>query len=159
MKRILLTLVALMVLSIGGAMPALAHKIKLFATVDGSTISGTVYVPGGGKVSGAEVTASAPDGARLGSATTDGDGTFSMPVDRRVDHLLEVATDDGHRATFRIDAAQLPAVLSGFRSEPGCGRSSRRTPCSGSLARGAGSCRRPRRGFASQSSTRTDRRL
>lgn len=77
MKRILLTLVALMVLSIGGAMPALAHKIKLFATVDGSTISGTVYVPGGGKVSGAEVT-----GIRSRR------GTSGLGYDRRRRNLL-----------------------------------------------------------------------
>ncbi|WP_404383447.1 carboxypeptidase-like regulatory domain-containing protein [Caenispirillum salinarum] len=109
----LLTALAVLLLALTAAPPAWAHKIKLFATTEGTAITGTVYVPGGGRVSGADVTATGPDGAALGTAVTDAEGRFSLEATRRVDHLLEVDTGDGHRATFRITAAQLPPTLPG----------------------------------------------
>lgn len=96
-------------LAVGG--PAFAHKIKLFATAQGTIISGTAYVPGGGRIAGAKVTARAPDGDILTTALTDEKGAFVLEATRRVDHLLELNTGDGHRATFRIAANQLAATL------------------------------------------------
>ncbi|EKV27124.1 hypothetical protein C882_2053 [Caenispirillum salinarum AK4] len=114
----LITALAILLLALTAAPSAWAHKIKLFATVEGTTITGTVYVPGGGRVSGAEVTAAGPDGAALGTAVTDAEGRFSLEATRRVDHLLEVDTGDGHRATFRVTAAQLPPTLPGPKGAP-----------------------------------------
>lgn len=113
MPRALIALLALVVLLTAGVSDAFAHKIKLFATAQGTTISGTAYLPGGGRIAGAEVTARDPDGTGLATAVTDDDGAFSMEATRRVDHLLDLDTGDGHRATFRIAATQLPPTLPG----------------------------------------------
>lgn len=95
------------------AVPALAHKIKVFATAEGAAISGYVYFPGGGRATGAEVTVTGPDGAEIGRLRTDGEGVFRFQATRRIDHTFTADTGDGHRGGFVVKAGQLPAALGG----------------------------------------------
>ena len=96
----------LLVVLLGGGF-AYAHKIRIFATVEGTTITGSVFFPGGGKARGATVQVFGPDGARLGEATTDEQGEFTFQTTRQCDHKLVVQTPDGHRAECLVKAAEL----------------------------------------------------
>ena len=100
---------AFMVLCV--ALPAFAHRLKVFATVEGRKISGYAYFPGGGRAAGVTVVATAPDGSELGRATTNEKGEFEMTATRRCDHTLVAETLDGHKATFVVEAADLPEDL------------------------------------------------
>ncbi len=92
-------------------MPASAHKLKVFAYVEGTTIRGTVYFAGDIKAKGALVTALAPDGTELARVNSAEDGTFALEARERVDLRLVADAGDGHQATFVVGAAELPPGL------------------------------------------------
>ena len=104
------TAVATLTLVLAGG-PAFAHKLKVFATAEGPMISGYVYFPGGGRAKGVTVVAQATSGARLGEAVTNAKGEFAYQATVRCDHRLVADSGDGHRATFLIEAADLPDSL------------------------------------------------
>ena len=101
------------VLLLAYATSASAHRLNVFAFVDGSTITGSAYFSGGGAPSGATVTVFGPDGAVLAETVTDEAGGFSVDATQRVDHRITVETADGHAADFLITAAELPPDLPG----------------------------------------------
>lgn len=103
----------LAVLLLTAASPALAHKLKLFATAQGPEISGYAYFSGGNRAMGAALTAAAPDGTMLFSGVTGNDGGFRFTAVRRVDHVLTVDGGDGHQARITLGADVLPPSLPG----------------------------------------------
>lgn len=86
---------------------ALAHNLRLFATVVGGAIEGTTYFTGGTKARGAAIEAIGPDGSVLGQTRSSGDGSFRLPVGGPIEHMLIADTGDGHRARFIIRAAEV----------------------------------------------------
>jgi len=95
------------------AMPATAHKIAVFASVEGGLITGYVYFPGGGRVREARVEFLAPDGNRLGEVACDSEGAFSFTPTAQVDHRVVAYSADSHVAEFPVAAADLPEDLAG----------------------------------------------
>jgi len=79
-----------------------AHNIKLFATVQGQTIEGYVYIPGGGRLPHASIEVWSPAGEQLGQTRTDAEGEFHYPIKQLTDHLFILETDDGHRAQYTV---------------------------------------------------------
>ena len=55
----------------GPTRPAGAHKVKVFAAVEGTTIAGYAYFPGGGRVKNARISLLDPQGRTLGRVTAD----------------------------------------------------------------------------------------
>lgn len=104
-------LLAAIVLSLVPPRPALAHKLKLFATVEGTTILGRVYFAGDSRAKGIRITVQGPAGERLAEAVSDGDGRFAIDARERVDHHLVADSGDGHQARFVVAAADLPPGL------------------------------------------------
>jgi nickel transport protein len=100
--RVLCTVLAAAAMLTGGV--AHAHKLKLFAMGEGKEISGYAYFPGGGRAVGLTVQAMAPDGSKLGEATTNAQGEFTIPATRRCDYTLVAQTLDGHKATFVVES-------------------------------------------------------
>lgn len=94
------------------ATPAAAHKLKVFATAQGATVSGYVYLSGGSRPAGVPVTVQTPDGETLATLETGGDGRFSFEAGHRRDHVI-VAEIDGHRGTWTVPAKDLPPHLPG----------------------------------------------
>ena len=88
-----------------------AHKLNVFAHVEGQTIRGTAYFGSGTPAQGVSVVAFDPTGKELGRTTTDSQGLFSLEAHKRCDHKLVVETADGHGAKYTISAAELPADL------------------------------------------------
>lgn len=94
------------------AEPAYAHKIKLFATAEGRTISGYAYLSGGGRPKHVPIDVLDPEGkSLLTNVTTDAEGRFSFDATVRCDHLLRIDLGDGHMAQWRIGADELTESL------------------------------------------------
>ncbi|MHC4713165.1 MAG: hypothetical protein ACYTAN_07830, partial [Planctomycetota bacterium] len=83
----------------------------IFATADGTEISGYVYLSGGGRARNVTVEVSAPSGEHIASLETDEEGRFSFSAKLRCDHILKVTTADGHAASWTVPAAELPESL------------------------------------------------
>ncbi|HLO75273.1 MAG TPA: hypothetical protein VK196_02305 [Magnetospirillum sp.] len=94
-----------------GNTPALAHKMKVFASATGATISGYAYFNGDSRAQQTKVTAQGADGSTVFEGLTDDQGQFSFVATRRMDHVIAVDGDDGHRSSFTVTAAELPDNL------------------------------------------------
>ena len=99
------------------AAPAMAHKIEIYAEVEGTTISGMVYFHGGSPAQGAKVEALAPDGRKLGETTTDAKGEFTLAAKYRCDHRLVVNAGGGHGGEGKVGADDLPKGLPPYGAE------------------------------------------
>jgi len=89
----------------------MAHKVEVFAEVEGTTIQGMVYFRGGTPVQDAKVEAFAPDGKKLGETTTDAKGEFALAAKYRCDVRLVVNAGGGHGAEGKVGADELPKEL------------------------------------------------
>ena len=111
MSRVRLILVALLL----GAMtagPALAHKLKVFATAIGSAVEGRVYFVGGGAGIGVPVELRNSIGEALATARTIApDGSFSMSLPYRDDFVVTADAQDGHVGSFALQASRLAEAL------------------------------------------------
>lgn len=84
--------------------PALAHRLKLFATVEGTVISGRAFFVGGGSPGGATVTIRDGAGTVVATVTTDADGAFRWTAPGADAYRLQVDVGDGHGAEASIAA-------------------------------------------------------
>lgn len=112
MIRLVLTLLLL----VGLALPAEAHKLKVFATVEGEEIIGYAFFIGGGRARGA-VWLARMGSDSVGEGWTDAEGGFFLPVPPTVtaDITVTVDTQEGHLATAilpagRFGAGTVPAI-------------------------------------------------
>lgn len=99
MKRLAL---ALTLLVLGTA--AQAHKLGVFATAEGDTISGYGFFVGGGNPTHAPWVATA-NGNEIAAGETDDEGRFTF--DRTTNAAIEITidTEEGHIASATVDAA------------------------------------------------------
>lgn len=101
------------------ASPAFAHKLKVFALVDGDHIAGSTYFVGGAKAAGATVTVTDPQGTELARLVPDAEGAFRFRPMQRIDHVLVADSGDGHVARWIIAADALPVgVGAGAGTKP-----------------------------------------
>ncbi len=94
-------------LLLAAAAPAAAHKLKVFATVEGGTISGYAFFVGGGRPHGAHVAFRDDAGQDLSSTVTDEDGAFAFTPARPEAITVLVDAGDGHSAETHIAAERL----------------------------------------------------
>ena len=92
------------------ASPALAHKMKVFAAVEGDVISGYAYFSPGGRAQDIAISIATPDGA-VTTTTSDDQGNFRYQARLRADHLITADGGDGHTASAAVPAADLPSSL------------------------------------------------
>jgi nickel transport protein len=91
--------------------PAWAHKLNVFAHVEGRTIRGNAYFPGNVPAREIQVMAVAPNGRELGRTKTDQEGNFALEIRERCDTKIVAASEDGHGAEYLVHAAEMPADL------------------------------------------------
>jgi nickel transport protein len=91
--------------------PAYAHKLNVFASVEGKTIQGKVYFSGGTPAQNVAVTAISPTGKQIGQTKTDEEGRFSIEARFRCDYRLLADTGDGHGGEYILTASVLPKDL------------------------------------------------
>jgi nickel transport protein len=101
------------------ASSALAHRLNVFASVDGEKIVGYAYFPGGGRAHNAKIRILDDAGQLLGETTTDKNGDFSYIAQRRCEHIIVVESGDGHEGRWVIAADELPESLPGPQTTDG----------------------------------------
>lgn len=90
------------------ALPAEAHRLKLFAQVTGNTISGYGFYIGGGRPEGVELVVTTPDGKEVGRVKTGSDGSFDFTPPTPGNYHLSLAAGDGHFAVADISTNGAP---------------------------------------------------
>lgn len=90
--------------------PALAHRVTVFAWVEGDTVYGESKFSGGRQVKGGEVIVTDAEGNLLLTVQTDEQGEFSFPVPRRTALHIELKAGTGHRGEWTIPAEDIEAV-------------------------------------------------
>lgn len=100
-----------LLLSLNLPLPANAHNLKLFGSVEGRTISGYAYYSGGGRPAGVTVFLLGPAGEQLGDVVTNDKGEFEMEAPFKADFLLTLNTGDGHTASWQLTAGEFPDDL------------------------------------------------
>ncbi|HWJ73949.1 MAG TPA: cobalamin biosynthesis protein CbiL [Kaistia sp.] len=116
MKRLLLSL-ALLLAVLG---PAEAHKLKVFAAVEGNSVHGYAFFIGGGRAENTSYVAKDAGGTQLADGRTDINGAFAFDLVRppASDVTITVDTHEGHIASatlpvsrFGVTALAAPASL------------------------------------------------
>lgn len=87
---------------------AMAHKMKVFAAVEGDEIVGYAYFSPGGRMQKGQITATTPDNRPLAALALDGEGNFRFPITELSDIVITVSGGDGHQAQTLIRAENLP---------------------------------------------------
>ncbi|MBL8572602.1 MAG: cobalamin biosynthesis protein CbiM [Hyphomicrobiaceae bacterium] len=105
MIRLVFALLALLAVAI----PAQAHRLKLFATVEAGNVSGYAFFVGGGRAAGVRLTIRDRDGHLLHGGETDADGGFRFAPDRPIALVIAVESGDGHIAETSVDAERFGA--------------------------------------------------
>ncbi|GAB6280189.1 MAG: hypothetical protein STSR0007_02450 [Thermovirga sp.] len=103
MKKILLPLMIAMLLISSTVPVAYAHKVSIWAYVEGKVLEGQVYFPDGSPAKKTAVTLFDPAGKECGKTTTADDGTFSLmlPQGFTKGHLKAEASM-GHMAEIEV---------------------------------------------------------
>lgn len=101
--------------------PAMAHRLQIFAFVDGDRIEGSAYFAGGAAAPGARIQVLDAQGRPLTELTPDPSGAFSYQAQTAEDHMVVAEIGDGHRAEWRIRASELAPGFPGTSvpREPG----------------------------------------
>ncbi|BCR06246.1 hypothetical protein DESUT3_33150 [Desulfuromonas versatilis] len=86
---------------------ALAHKVNLFAYVEGGTVYTESYFPDGSRVGGGKVQVYDGQDSMLLEGTTDQEGLFSFPVPKIDDLTIVIEAGMGHKNSFRLNRAEL----------------------------------------------------
>lgn len=92
--------------------PAFAHKLKVFAAVEGNAISGYGFFIGGGRAQETPWVAKDANGQVIARGTTGADGTFSLtpPGPVTSDITITLNTREGHIASTRLAASRFGAA-------------------------------------------------
>ncbi|NHZ48012.1 hypothetical protein, partial [Nitratidesulfovibrio liaohensis] len=104
------------VLLLGQAAPALAHRVNIFAWVEGGTIRCESSFSSGNPARDAKVTATlAGSGTVMGTAVTDAKGRCALPITpelraAKADLIIEVQGGEGHRNTWTMPAEEYLAA-------------------------------------------------
>ncbi len=105
MKRVLLGL--LMLGFLGMSHQALAHKLNLFAYVEGDAVSVEGYFPDGKKAKNSDVKVVDGGGKVLVDGVTDSEGQYRFKVPQKIDVTIIMNAGMGHQGEFAMSAAEL----------------------------------------------------
>lgn len=93
----------------------LAHKVILFAYVEGDTVFVESGFGDGTVCNNAGIEVFDPSGKKLLEGRTDGNGKFSFKSPRRTDLKLVLDAGMGHREEFMVLAEELPEIAAETR--------------------------------------------
>ena len=117
--------------------PAFAHKVTIFAWVEGDTIYTQSKFSKGRKAKGALVTVFDMEGNRLLEGTTDEKGEYSFKIPKKTGLKVVLKASMGHMAEWKIPVEEIAAAQASQNKTPEAGvigdttSPSNRTPISG----------------------------
>jgi nickel transport protein len=108
MTRRLISLVSLIVLLLlCFSAPAFAHKVYLYAWVEGNTVYTESYFSGGVKVDNGLIQVFDPAGKKLLEGHTNAKGEFSFRIPEKTDLRIVINASMGHRSEYILKADEL----------------------------------------------------
>ena len=89
--------------------PASAHKVSVFAYVEGGNIKGEGYFAGGSKALNCQVEVIDDQGRKVAAGATDDKGEFSLPLapGARPPLSVELKASMGHQGHYTVSAAEM----------------------------------------------------
>ena len=96
--------------------PAWAHKVTIFAWVEGDTVHTQSKFSGGKPAKNSTVVVYDDDGNQLLEGKTDDEGAFSFQVPKRTALTVALKASMGHAAEWRIPAEDITGEPSGSKS-------------------------------------------
>lgn len=109
MKRLKPSFLLASVLVLALALPALAHRVNLFAYAEGGTVYTESYFPDGRPVAGGKVLVFDSSDRRLLEGTTDKDGLFSFRIPGVDDLRIVIEATMGHKNDFTLKKSEVEA--------------------------------------------------
>jgi len=113
MRKAYLAVLAFAILFLA-ARPAQAHRVKVFAAVQGKKVVCRGFFSGGGKPKNCPIKVFLPDGSLLVEGKTDENGRFEFEATVRADLKVVLEAGEGHRAEYTISSDALPKELAGI---------------------------------------------
>jgi nickel transport protein len=95
------------IILIGSHVPALAHKVMIFAWVEGNTVFTESKFSGGKKVLNAPVVIFDKDGKKLLEGKTDNKGEFSFKIPKVTDLKIVLNAAMGHKAEWTVPESEI----------------------------------------------------
>ncbi len=115
-NRVLAGVMALTVLCLLWPGAAAAHRVNLFAWVEGDTVHTESKFSGGKRVNGGEIVVYDLKGKQLLSGKTDAEGEFSFKIPEKVGMKIVIQAGMGHRGEWTIPASEMAST--GEEPEP-----------------------------------------
>jgi nickel transport protein len=84
-----------------------AHKVNLFAYVEGGTVYTESYFPDGKKVEGGMIEVLDASGHKLLEGKTDNQGLFSFPLQKKEDLTIVLDATMGHKNSFVLKKSEM----------------------------------------------------
>lgn len=98
---------------------AQAHKVNIFASLDGNMIVGRVYFSGGGVAEDVDVDVSSQDGLKVATVKTNAKGEFLfIPKIKDAQYMFSVDTGDGHAAKTTVAVGSVPVQAAAVKQRP-----------------------------------------
>ena len=94
-----------------------AHRVNLFAWVEGDTVYVESKFSGGRGVKAGKITVSDAAGPELLTGMTDENGAFSFKVPKKTDLKIVVEAGTGHRAEWTVAAGEIQMLAAGKKPE------------------------------------------
>ncbi|CAO0821873.1 nickel transport protein [Desulfarculales bacterium] len=110
LKALFMSLVAALVLALGLASASLAHKVNIYAYIEGGRVKGEAYFAGGDQAKDYLVEILDAQGKVAATARTGAQGEFSLPLPAGAPGPLKVVlkASMGHQGGYTLDAAEGP---------------------------------------------------
>jgi len=93
--------------------PANAHRVNLFAWVEGDTVHVESKFSGGKKVKAGKIIVTDPQGNELVKGTTNEKGEFAFKIPKKTDLKIVLLAGTGHRAEWIIPVGEIEMPVAG----------------------------------------------
>ncbi len=109
--KALISFVFLTLLVIMTGSASFAHKVNIFAYVEGDTVYTESYFPDGTKVKEGVVQVYDSEGTKLLEGKPDENGEFNFKPPRKDNLKIVLLTSMGHKNTYTLSADELPDII------------------------------------------------
>lgn len=106
-------IICLVIFLIIHAAPAIAHRVTLFAWIEGDTVHTESKFGSGRKAVGAPVEVYDAHGNKLLEGKTDDEGEFSFKLPKKTALKIVLQAGSGHRAEWKLSAEEIEEALGG----------------------------------------------
>ncbi len=107
MKRLAIRSMLLCLLPLLTAVPVWAHKVTVFAYVEGDKVFTESYFPDGKKIEGGVIQVLNGDGVMLLQGSTDSQGLFAFPLPKKTDLTIVLDAGMGHKNTYLLRQSEM----------------------------------------------------